>query len=1038
MHCTNLLKCRLLALMLSLMVVFTYAQGGVRGVDFYEQFTYEWSDWQGVTHTADITEKASSPEQIIALIAKIYGDPNIPGTLKANTDATPSPATDEMYSNQAYVGFDFGGDVTPPYEEGLTMLLVKVNDLWTITNILVNEGDGDKYVPNKVYYYERNHCDANYTGKSELYMFISEAIESVQLVTNTVRIEEEDPGKCGYVLNVRESLNKFFFMSKGKQRQLGATTQLSYPFGWMFEEFSPTLSSGQEVQTNNVFDFISNGESYSITHICGSVLWQDHQFVLDNEHNASHEVNMSFFIPDYRLKYWEAADVDASMNIANAPGRWWESGDGGIYTDNTYYHPQYFPKLFIYTVKANTPTINNHINGGGETGSFSDVTISWNVNLDEVVGGATVDQLFYIYKVVDGVVQQEPVATVTGDQRECTLVEERGEESSEVTYIISAQPVGTDDFAPVWSNEITITVPGTLNDYHLNLSVDGNGTCIYDEATQTNYYANPIILRNGIAENQITWNDVNDEFTTPQNSYYYASRICFYRINKATGEKTRFATMNLRRLSPTNPNYLPFNKDYVMYGVPKYENQVIADIDGVAGADVEYPNTQNISGKGGSNNIPANVLPIVNGVVDFSNFPLLDCFAVSVADNTHPSDYQYQAVFVHDPATESPQGTADDDADAAVSPYKSNVVTINVPKTVAQPDYNLMNEEIIAADDQVTDMTQLDALTNGVTVKFNVLNNPRISRYIVTRVNDNTKVIVAQRVDDGSYTVYQRGNEGYFNVPAGNYTFASGTSVMAISGIDDLRDTNVEIENITYSVTVECKNVTTSYGLELAARYGSPVAETSYVTLKLSASERILVEYTPTHSLYKQEKYGMTNTNFDNFVIDHYNIWRTLPDGTAQLIQTANNIPAEEHWLFEKSDAVVADDCFRHIEPILVKREETQYNVTYKARVYLRPAVMRTATHCYVGEYEMEVPLYYLPTGIVDSEVEATFNVYPTIVAGDMHVVGEGAISIYNISGTLVRTVEDNLSYRTIDMNDLPAGYYIVVCGSQVREIVKK
>lgn len=1036
MHSFDLLKKLLFFL---LVLVATTAVGSVKSAGFYEQFTYEWTDWQGVTHTSKITEKATSPEQIMALIAKIYGDPNIPGTLKSNTDATPSPSADEMYTNQEKVGFDFGGDVTTPYEEGLTMFLVKVNDLWSITNILVDEGDGDKYIPKNVYYYERNHCDAYYTGKSELYMFISEAIESIQLVTSTVRIEESDPSKCGYMVNIRESLNKFFFMAKGKQRQLGADTQLSYPFGWMFEEFSPTLSSGQEVQTNNVFNYISNGESYSITHICGSVLWQDHQFVLDNENNTSHEVNMSFFIPDYRLKYWTADDVAAEKNIAAAPGRWWASGDGSIYTDNTYYHPDYFPKVFVYSVKVDDAVVKNHVNTDDETGSYSDVTLGWNVNLDDVVGGATVDQIFYIYKVVDGVIQPEPVATITGDQRQCTLVEERGEESREVTYIMSAQPEGSSEFAPVWSNELTVTIPGTLNDYHLNLSVDGNGTCIFDEKTQTNYYANPIILRNGIAENQITWNDVNDEFTTSEKSYYYASRICFYRINKATGEKTRFATMNLRRLSPTNPNYLDFNKDYIMYGEPHYENQVVADVDGVEGADVIYPDVRNITGMGGVNNIPANVLPIVNGVVDFSNLPLLDCFAVSVADNTYPSDYQYQAVFVHDPTTENPQGTADDDVDAANSSIKSNIVTIGVPKTVSQSDYNIHDEEIIAADGEVSDMTQLEALKGGVEVKFNVLNNSRIARYVVTRANDGVRVIVAQRVGDGTYTVYQRGSEGYFNVSTGNYAFPTGTNTMTIVGFDDLRDTDEELENITYRVTVECKNVTTIYGSELTACYGSPVVETSYVTFEMLASERKIIELTKTYALYNQEKYGLTNTNFDNFTIYHYNIWRTLPDGTAELIQTANNVPTEEHWLFEKSDAFEADDCFVHAEPLLVNRNETQYNVTYKTRVYLRPALARVSSaQCYVAEAEIEVPLYYLPTGVDDCIAEDSFNIYPSVVTTSAQVVGEGNIYIYNISGTLVRSINDGLMSRSVDLSTLPAGYYIVVCGSQVREIVKK
>ncbi|MBQ8565794.1 MAG: T9SS type A sorting domain-containing protein [Bacteroidaceae bacterium] len=53
-------------------------------------------------------------------------------------------------------------------------------------------------------------------------------------------------------------------------------------------------------------------------------------------------------------------------------------------------------------------------------------------------------------------------------------------------------------------------------------------------------------------------------------------------------------------------------------------------------------------------------------------------------------------------------------------------------------------------------------------------------------------------------------------------------------------------------------------------------------------------------------------------------------------------------------------------------------------------------------------------------------------------LVGEGNIYIYNISGTLVRSINYTLMSRSVDLSTLPAGYYIVVCGSQVREIVKK
>lgn len=862
--------------------------GEVKSVEFYKQFTYEWTDWQGVTHTSDITEKATSPEQIIALISKIYGDPAIPGTLTANPDDVPSPTAEEMYNHKIPAGYDYfqtDGEtpiqVTPPTEEGMTLLLVKVNDKWTINNIYYEEtiGEGENaktkkvYEPINVHYYEKNHCDANYTGKGTLYMFISEAIQSVQLITSAVRISDDNaPEKSGYVVNIRESLNKFFFMSKGKQREEGYDDQVNYPFGWMFEEFSPTLSSGQSTQTDNVFSYISNGESYNITHICGSVAWQDHQFVLDNANNISHEVNMSFFIPDYRLAYWTADEATSNgwENIANAQGRKWTSEAGTVSTDNTYYHPLYYPKLFVYTVDM-TASATKHENAADETGSYCDVTISWDVNIDDVVGGALVDQTFYVYKVVDGIVQSEPVATVTGNERSCTILEERAENTTDVTYIISAQPQGAVDFPAVWSDEATVTIPGTSADNYLSLTLDGNGSCIFDAATQTNYYANPLVLNNGISESKLTWELINNTFTDKTNSYYFASRICFYRINKATGEKTRFATMNLRRLSPTASKYEEFNTDYILYGVPLYENQTLPDLNGDEIADIAYPDATNISGEGGVGYIPGNVLPIVDGVVDFSSLPLLDCFAVSVADNSHAPEYEYKAVFVQYPTSDT-QGTATDDTDADASTMYSNKATVSVAKTSSESAYNLHTADFVSADDLQTDLTQLTALNGGVTVAFTVKNNPRILRYVVTRSTDGTAVIIAQRVDDGSYTVFERGNDGYFNLAVGKFTFNSGTSEMTVSAVDDLRDTDASPKDLQYVVTVECKDITTSYGATLDATYGSQTINPSYIDFNLISSSKACLTRNDSQSTYQLGKYGTTSVSFTDFVVDHYNL----------------------------------------------------------------------------------------------------------------------------------------------------------------------
>lgn len=47
--------------------------------DYYEQFTFQWTDSKGVTHTSKVTDKATSPEHILALLREVYTNPLIPG-----------------------------------------------------------------------------------------------------------------------------------------------------------------------------------------------------------------------------------------------------------------------------------------------------------------------------------------------------------------------------------------------------------------------------------------------------------------------------------------------------------------------------------------------------------------------------------------------------------------------------------------------------------------------------------------------------------------------------------------------------------------------------------------------------------------------------------------------------------------------------------------------------------------------------------------------------------------------------------------------
>ena len=70
----------------------TAAQSNATQSTPWDGKTYQWVDAQGVTHTANLTDKATDPHQIQALLGAVYTDPNVPGQNQHNeylADGTP-------------------------------------------------------------------------------------------------------------------------------------------------------------------------------------------------------------------------------------------------------------------------------------------------------------------------------------------------------------------------------------------------------------------------------------------------------------------------------------------------------------------------------------------------------------------------------------------------------------------------------------------------------------------------------------------------------------------------------------------------------------------------------------------------------------------------------------------------------------------------------------------------------------------------------------------------------------------------------------
>lgn len=301
-------------------------QGGVNVThhkDWYDQFTYNWPI--GTTaHTSKITDKATDPDQIIALLRYIYMERRLPGIYYAGY-GTNSNNVNQRVRPVYYGGIDGGWDIPfnasnnrytdyetyKPYSEGYTVLLVAVKDIFTMStrtpDIFIN-------------------CD--YAKLKEV---ITISVEYVQLLTDGMRLNENLHEHDGYypgtlfTVDDAPSLNRFFFLSKGQARnQYNADrgdANINAPFGRMFEQFSPTDGT-QGSEITNYYEALKSGQSFPILHDCNSVLEAEHYFSMVSKSATgadSHQdvSGLQFFIPDQRLTYFETQGSVARIENTN-------------------------------------------------------------------------------------------------------------------------------------------------------------------------------------------------------------------------------------------------------------------------------------------------------------------------------------------------------------------------------------------------------------------------------------------------------------------------------------------------------------------------------------------------------------------------------------------------------------------------------------------------------------------------------------------------------------------------------------------------
>lgn len=579
------------AMLMTLGVLSAQAQPAVHPKAYYDAITYQWTDASGATHENAITDVATNPYQIVALLKKVYCDPNIPGPHYSAYE------TDGTRSREVDYGAVGGGwnisadDVIKPYEDGYTLLMVSVKEQLTLRT---NDDYGSYEFPNA----------------EALVTYIGNNIDAVQLLTDGLRIGEGM--RAGTTFNISGEFNRFFILGKGQARQKTewVTRQQTnnnriygerVPFKSMFEEFSPTDGSANS-QITDFYAKMVAGASYPVVHDCASVLQTEHYFSMagKNNHESRSLTGLNIFIPDYRLLYWETYD-DNNHHVAgrmmnpyyDLNGRVIRNSRSYFEVDYAQYNPDYAPEVGIYTIK-----LNGKAEPAAEERTY-DVTLDWTSSLDDMAHG-TVGQDYILYLVLTdeyGNETREEIIKTT--ETTYTYPVPQDEHSYTLSYIVFGQPNdGEHDMFVAWSNQVDVVIPG-WNDF-LTLKLN-HYESDYKIETEKNYYRNFLNVMNDDAANGLTTARVN----AGENNF------TLYRYDVAAPN----AMVPVATMAITAGNNTRYNITY--------QNQ-----EPLAGYNVNVTTSGNLSVGAG-------------GVIDMSNILFVDQFAASTALNDHPVRYAY-------------------------------------------------------------------------------------------------------------------------------------------------------------------------------------------------------------------------------------------------------------------------------------------------------------------------------------------------------------------------------------------------------------
>ena len=610
--------------------------------------TYEWTDDNGVPQVSNLLETATDPNQIIAMLRKIYMTKEIPGNKLRGYTAAGAPESLMINGKNAFaVNYSAVGQLnsnmeyTDAYGWNIPTEMSILSA--TVSNGTYYYMDPTEYAPNEegvTLIMIELKDGVNTSGSSSYYSFgssgktlkekIADNFKSARIITTWKKSGSGEEAGTLFKIDA-DKLNRFFFLAKGQLRVIdhsqlsdtrtwsssaavpypslkGSTfTDNNYngssgapvlaPFEHMFEEFSPNQAVTSTDAMTDVYQDLVNMTSYEVIHDCVSIpfVGGNHEFNMYGVNSSSEDCqdvrDMMFFVPDYRMKFWTVDQYSFGDNVR----------DPNYIEKFVNYNKEHRPTLGLYVIRQNA------ITGEDKGNDTYDLHLSWESNLLDFLPDA--EGQYKLYRVItdaDGNKSYQLVADNL-DPNQTTYVDNvpMTEHGQVVTYVVQGQDK-TEFLTLQMSNEESYIIPGTDKSELLNLSPKFDHYSRFDPESECNYYANQLKLNNNVG-------------TNVKGKYLGTGAVfTFYRIpNNVDDQKMVVATAT----SDGNGTLTIAMQNQNREG--KYNRK------GLDWIKMNNPSTVTYT-------------TAADGTVTFNGFTLYDNFCESVIGNEHPGMYAYQ------------------------------------------------------------------------------------------------------------------------------------------------------------------------------------------------------------------------------------------------------------------------------------------------------------------------------------------------------------------------------------------------------------